>query len=313
MNTSEVKYTATNDSVVVIWLGKPVTVKRGTANFEGLKKALLTSAWDEVPHHLRSDSSVERWAKGKFKVSNGQVSYNGDVLPSEINDRLFEMATLGDDPTPLMKFWEKLQLNPSMNSVNQLWRFLQNCGIPLTADGCFLAYKAVKRDFKDVYSGTIDNTPGQVVEMPRNKISDNPDEYCHFGLHVGALQYAQNFGGHDARLVICKIDPQHVVSVPNDHSSQKMRVCRYEVVGMHGGELLPSTTIEEKEIPALRPVSGKRSKEFRRLDALDEAGLLQESYDDLRSYASKGIGIVGAYRITGGKWALIQAITSARV
>lgn len=310
MNTQPMKYTATNDSVTVIWGGKPVTVKRGSANFEGLRKAVLEEDWDEVPFHLKSDSSVERWAKGKFKVADGKVSYDGDQLPADLNNRIFEMATLGQDPSAILNFWERLQRNPSARSVEQLWRFLNNAGIPLTPDGCFLAYKSIRRDFKDVHSGTIDNTPGNVIEMQRNKISDDPDQTCHYGLHVGALQYVEDFGPSDKRIVIVKVDPEHVVCVPNDYNSQKMRVCRYEVIGFHG-EQLPSTTVDEHELPR-REVKGKRSKEFIRLDGLDETLLMKESYEDLRRYASQGLGIIGAYRITGGKWALIQAIVRGR-
>ncbi len=309
--TQPLKFTATNDSVTVIIAGKPVAVKRGAANFEGLRRALVEENWKEVAFHLRSDSSIERWAKGKFKVASGVISYNGTALPSDMNNRIVEMAALGEDPSPLMNFWERLQKNPSKNSVDQLWSFLNNIGIPLTADGCFLAYKSVRADFKDVYTGTIDNSVGQIVEMPRNQISDNPNHACHAGLHVGALEYTGNFhsGG---RMVIAKVDPEHVVCVPNDHSFQKMRVCRYEVIGIHGEGHLPSTTVTEADIP-VREVTGKRSKEHKRMDTLDESLLMQESYEDLRSYASKGLGIIGAYRITGGKWALVQAISRARV
>lgn len=314
MNATPLKYTATNDSVTVVWKGAPVTVKRGSANFDGLRKALLREDWDEIPHHLRSDSSIERWAKGKFKVVGGVVHFDSMPLPVDINNRVVEMAAKGEDPTPVMLFWERLQKNPSWRSVEQLWRFLNNVGIPLTEDGCFLAYKAVKADFKDVYSGTIDNTPGQVVTMPRNQISDDPDQTCHYGLHVGALEYTGNFhsGG---RMVICKVDPADVVCVPNDHSFQKMRVCKYVVVGMHGEGHMPSTTIKDEELPQLAkqlPGGKKRSKEFQRLDSLDESLLMKESYDTLRNYASKGLEIIGASRITGGKWSLIQAISKAR-
>lgn len=336
------KFTATNDSVTVIYLGNPVPVKRGSANFEGLRKALIEEDWDEAVFHLRSDSSIERWARGKFKVLNGVISYNGAALPSDMNNRIVEMASLGQNPTPLMNFWERLQKNPSKNSVDQLWSFLNNIGIPLTEDGCFLAYKSVRADFKDVYTGTIDNSVGRVVEMPRNQISDNPNHACHAGLHVGALEYAGSFhsGG---KMVIAKVDPEHVVCVPNDHSFQKMRVCRYEVVGIHGGGHMPSTTMSDDDMPdysddtfwldysdddlayeadlnasnpvtPTRPLGGKkRSKKLLKMDNMDEAELMQLSYDELRKYASQGLGIIGAYRITGGKWALVQAISRARV
>lgn len=315
--TQQMKYTVTQDSVTLLWGGKPVTVKRGAANFEELRKAVLAEDWTEVPFHLRSDSSLERWAKGKFKVTDGHIFYNGEELPSDLGARITEMASLGEDPTPLMNFWENLQQNPSMRSVQQLWRFLANSGHPITEDGHFLAYKAVRADFKDIHSATIENKPGTRIKMERNKISDDPNHACHQGLHVGALAYAQSFGGYDSRMVICKVNPKDVVSVPNDHSSQKMRVCEYLVIGMHGEGELPSTTIKDEELPMQQqsktlPGGSKRSKEFKRMDALDEAMLMQESYDSLRNYLSKGLDVVGASRITGGKWALVQAIAKAR-
>ncbi len=339
MSVQEMKYTATNDSVTVIWQGMPVTVKKGAANFEGLRRAVLECDWDEVPFHLRSDSSIERWANGKFKVVDGTITYNGDALPKDLNQRIIEMAALGSDPTPLMKFWERLQLNPSMRSVEQLWRFLNNSGHPITSDGYFLAYKGVRMDFKDCHSGTLDNRPGVLIELPRNKISDDPNTPCHYGLHVGALEYAAGFG---QRVVICKVDPADVVCVPFDSSSQKMRVCKYEVVGLHGEGHLPSTSIDDDELPDLdyyeddddfffayeedlnddsdelepelkvNPPKGKRSKKLLKLDKMDESELMKLTYDDLRKYAAKGLGIVGAYRITGGKWALVSAIIRAR-
>jgi hypothetical protein len=40
------------------------------------------------------------------------------------------------------------------------------------------------------------------------------------------------------RIVIVKINPKDVVSVPSDCNYEKLRTCRYEVVGEYEGELL---------------------------------------------------------------------------
>jgi hypothetical protein len=304
-----IPFTVSNDSATVIFSGKPHTVKRGAPNFENLRKALLEERWSDVEGHLRADSSLEKWAKGKFKVVDGNVLFDGKPVDTELNNRIVEMAARGDDPTPLLKFWELLQQNPSHRSVSQLFHFLNHANIPLTSDGHFLAYKGVREDYMDCHSGTIRNKPGDVVTMPRNEISDDPDRTCHVGLHVGAYEYASSFG---PKTVICKVSPADVVCVPNDYSYQKMRTCRYEVIGVHG-DLLPSTTIDDDDVPQPSVLADKkRSKEFKRLDALMEAGLMKESTETLRHYASKGLNIVGASRIGGGKWALVQAIVSAR-
>jgi hypothetical protein len=148
----------------------------------------------------------------------------------------------------VFRFYERLSRNPSRRSVTQLFDFLKHMNIPLEEDGRFLAYKAVKSDFKDVHSGTVDNHPGQINKLDRNLVSDDPNETCHFGFHVGALGYASTFhtGGE---MVICRVDPEHVVCVPYDHSHQKMRVCEYEVVGMYSGVPMSSTIHREELVP----------------------------------------------------------------
>ena len=238
-------YTLTSESVTVVVDGTPHTFQKGTPNFEGLRSAIFNEKWADIPRFLTVASSIEEWAKGEFTVKGEVVSYKGKVLPTDLNSRIVEMACKGENPTPLFRFWERLQKNPSWRSVQQLWAFLKNRGIPIDEDGYLLAYKAVTADLKDCHTGTIDNTPGAKNEMERNLVSDDPEVACHFGYHVGALEYARSFGGASSRIVICKVDPADVVCVPKDASYQKMRVCAYEVMGHHAGGFLPSTTFKE--------------------------------------------------------------------
>ena len=227
----------TTDTITVAVDGNVSTVRRGAPNFPGLRKALYEDNWAEVPALLTVAGSIESWSKGDFRVVGGKVHLKGDALPGELSKRIVTMVTKSEDPSSLLNFWEKLQRNPSHRSVSQLWAFLSHKNIPLTEDGCFLAYKSVRADYKDHHSGTVDNTVGVINEMPRNQISDDPNHACHEGYHVGALGYASRFGGGDRRIVICKVDPADVVCVPYDSSQEKMRVCKYEVFGHYGSDL----------------------------------------------------------------------------
>lgn len=240
-----IPFTLTNESATVIYNGKPYTVQKSSPHFASLRAALISEDWDVVPKHLTVNSSLTTWAKGKFTVNDTieVFSFEGTVLPPSINQRIVRMHAQGKDPAPLFRFYERLQKNPSFRSVEQLYDFLKHGKIPLTTDGCFLAYKGVNEDFTDRYTGTIDNRPGVVHKMPRNKISDDPRQTCHFGYHVGAVVYARSFG---PKIVICKVDPEHVVCVPYDASQQKMRVCEYKVIG-HYGVHLPDDIIEDDD------------------------------------------------------------------
>lgn len=238
------------------------------------------------------------------------------------------MATEGQDPTVMFRFYERLSRNPSFRSVQQLFKFLDHGNIPFTKDGCFLAYKSVRSDYKDVHSGTWDNKPGAVNEMPRNQISDDPNHACHEGFHVGALKYARGFSG--SKMVVCKVDPEHVVCVPYDSSQEKMRVCKYKVLGewsgqpldelLHDDEALAEPQPKEHSTPPLskKPKQEVKvqkksvTKDFKKYDKMTTAELMTCSLDELRQYAGKGLEIVGASKIPGGKVRLVTAIEKVR-
>ena len=301
-----------------------------------MRKAIREKDWDSIPGYLTIKKAISSWSEGEFTLKNNTIQYQGKEIPQTISQRIMAMIQRGENYKPVCLFFERLSRNPSMRSVEQLFTFLQHCNIPLTEDGCFLAYKGVTEGLKDEHSGKWDNSPGATNRMPRNHISDDPQRACHDGFHVGALNYAKGFGH---RLVVCKVDPENVVSVPYDSVSEKMRVCEYEVIG-HYTTSLPSTTIPSRDIPVLqkqwlvqsskdgktprkrekkavehsvinRPTPTER-KRFYRFNKKGAENLLKQNIYDLRRYATCHLGIVGASKILGGKTALVATICAIR-
>lgn len=336
-----ISFTLTNDSITVVYKGKSYTTQKSTPQFANLRKALIEENWDDVPNHLTIAKSLGSWAKGRFSLNevSERFSYDGRELPTSINGRILLMATRGEDPTPMFNFFERLNRNPSMRSVEQLYGFIQNHGIPITKDGYFLGYKGVKDNYLDCHSGTLDHRPGQVVKVPRNQVSDDPQQTCHFGLHVGSKAFASGYG---RRLITVKIDPEHVVCVPYD-TSEKMRCCEYEVIG-NAGDQLSSTVHDEQEVPPdapegdemdvcppdietgpsdempeeeVKPISKTSGgmaipKEYRTKANLPLDALMKMSLGELRELATHGLKIIGASKIPGGKSSLVGKIMEVR-
>ena len=330
------KFTRTNESVTVIDLTtkKTHTVPKGNVNFANLTAALDVGDEDTARKYLTVGSTVETWTNGLFRLVNGKVKHavapeewsKLEDLPDSLSERIFAMITKGDDPASLLNFWTRLSKNPSWRSVNQLWGFLANKNIPLDQDGYILAYKAVNRDWTDCHSGKIVNSVGSVHEMPRNKISDDANEACHFGFHVGALGYAQSFGPSDRRMIICKVDPADVVCIPYDCGMQKMRTCKYEVIGVHGAKM-SDTTHDTRKDPATKKAAAvtkpkkatppaKAAKlvatDKHKFDDFNSMQLMEQLLPDLRTYAANNLHIVGASKIPGGKVALVAKIEEVR-
>jgi len=122
-------------------------------------------------------------------------------------------------------------LNPSHRSVMQLFAFLDKNRQAITTDGDFIAYKRVRSDFRDIHTGMFDNSPGEIVDMERNMVDDEPTRTCSNGLHVANWDYACNhFGNGEGVMIAVKVNPADVVSVPIDYNQSKMRVCAYKVL-----------------------------------------------------------------------------------
>lgn len=169
---------------------------------------------------------------GKAKIKDGVVYVNEVPVHNVVSQRIVELSSKGYPVEPVLRFLELVLMNPSSKSQEELYDFLANRNLPLTEDGHFLAYKRIRNDWKDIYSGKIDNSVGQTPSVPREAVDPDRSRKCSHGLHVGALEYVRWYGTGNpgTRVVICKVNPVDCVSVPRDHSHMKIRVCRYEVL-----------------------------------------------------------------------------------
>ena len=226
-------------NLTVILKNKAHQVIPDHTNYKLILEALPTATEDELLELVDIEKAIATFSQGQVSIVNGKVMFEGEEVHGSISKRIIEFMSKGLPFEPLVKFLENLMENPSMQSQQELYDFLEHENLPITEDGCFLAYKAVNSDFKDKWRGTFDNNVGQVCEMRRAKVDDNRGRGCSAGLHAGALNYVANYGSVDAgdNIVIVKINPEDVVSVPSDCNCEKLRTCKYEVVGLYQGEL----------------------------------------------------------------------------
>ena len=209
-------------------------------NYKMILEKLPTGTPEDLLELIDIQKAVAIFSDGTVEIKNGQVLYEGEEVHGSISKRILEFMSNGLPFQPLINFLNNIMENPSMQSQKELYDFLEHEHLPITEDGHFLAYKAVRSDFKDKYRGTFDNTVGQVCQMQRAKVDDDRSRGCSDGLHAGALNYVAGYGclENGDKIVIVKINPKDVVSVPSDSNCEKLRTCRYEVVGEYAGELL---------------------------------------------------------------------------
>jgi len=239
-NTTNIPYVIkTNGSVTLYLKNECLTVATDHPNYNKIIEAIKAGEFDKIDTLVNVSKAVTQYAKGQITVLNGEVFFGSFPLHNTLTNRMLAMMNEGFKFDHMVKFLENLMQNSSNRAVNETYTFLENYGLPITDDGCFLAYKAVRNDYKDIYSGKLDNRVGCAPSMPRNMVDEVYERDCSTGLHVGALdnvvQYGHFVKGAEIteggnRLLVVKVNPKDVVSVPKYDNHPKMRVSQYLVV-----------------------------------------------------------------------------------
>lgn len=257
--------------------GESDTIPESHVSFKAIMEKLLSgNANDE---EIRELTQVLKTVAVKMSALSERVSvdgtnvyFDGDPLDGALGEVIKSLFAEGStDFGPLVAFLEKAKTNPSLESVDDLYRWTQNGDLVIAPDGDIIAYKGVQiidGVSHSISSGTafvngekvtgfIPNKPGSVITMPRSEVDPNSSSYCSTGLHAGTHRYASGFARE--RLILVKFNPRDVVSCPKDSSNQKLRICRYEVLNEIEGRLSSAVYREPVKAPAVP--EGLKSKD----------------------------------------------------
>ncbi len=216
--------------------------------------------WNEIMEAFKSDNAnrlislislksvIEDYTIGMLSINGTGVTYAGKPIHTIDAERVMAFLRDGLPYKPIANYIERKMANPSSRAINEMYNFLEHKNMPLTDKGTFIAYKGVSDDFYSmtgnaetiVLQGTVNseykilNTIGSTIEVQRSAVDDDFRKGCSYGLHAGSLPYAARWG---TKVVLVEIDPADVVSIPYDCNFQKLRCCKYKVVGEYTGPL----------------------------------------------------------------------------
>lgn len=250
-------YIVQGSNITVVIGTTPHTVSKSHIAYNKLLNAIKANDWDTVQDIIEPKQVVLNFGQGNVSIEGDKIFWKGREMHNALTKRMVAMIQEDFPVEPLVAFMENLMQNPSKRAVNELYGFLEKNTLPITPDGCFLAYKKVRSDYLDCHSGTVLNKPAvyltdedkakiaesagrnnevevevvdgvTVVSMERNLVDDDQNRTCSTGLHFCSKDYLSVFGGE--RIVVLKINPRDVVSIPTDYNDSKGRACRYEIV-----------------------------------------------------------------------------------
>lgn len=237
-----IPYIISDRSLTAYLGGEAFTIDADAKNYQGIVD--LLKEIDPPEDELRklfggydggadNFSFIDKSQNGLVTVSRSGVTYAGKTVNSALADRMVAIAEAGLPLDPWATFMENVMANPAPFAQEELYLWLAKSDLPITDDGCFLAYKKVQADFTDIHTGTFDNSPGQTVVMHGGRAAVDTDRgnTCSTGLHFCSRSYLPQFGNSSGeKVVLVKINPADVVSIPADYENAKGRTWRYEVI-----------------------------------------------------------------------------------
>jgi hypothetical protein len=280
MTTSAPRHVAatiTDNGVSFFLDGKSYVVNREHPGYDKIVAALRFKSYDEIPALMDVSVAMEHFfetSDPNFEVKSGIVYYKDKPFTDEVSEKVLSMTGAGMPSEPLVNFLKKLRKNPSAIAQRETLLFAVANGFLIHEDGDIIAYKAVREDYFDVHSGTVTNKPAHlmgeeelaalpsttglgvtvevengitVVSMERGEVDDNREVTCSVGLHFAAHSYARSFTG-GPRMLVLKISPADVVSIPSDYANAKGRCARYEVIAEIEDEHIKANGMEHREV-----------------------------------------------------------------
>lgn len=230
--------TANGGLTVIFEGGVPKTVPANHVNFSEISDKLADNDHDGLMELIEPYETMLKEEMGDLSESQasriairyGEAYYDDTRLDNAMGRHLVSQMSRKRPMKSFLNFVHKTMQNPSYAAIQELYQFLDTWDhLPLTPSGNFIAYKKVRSDFKDIYTGTMDNSPGQIVKMDRSEVDPNRRRTCSYGLHFCSYSYLNCYGGdHNTTVIAVEINPADVVAIPADYNNTKGRTCKYK-------------------------------------------------------------------------------------
>jgi len=248
---SQISYIKDNNGrFTVVVENQPHEFDSTHPEYAGLVECVQTGDTEEFIQLMEVGTVIENWSEGNFEFRDGFLYYEDEQVADQPTVRIIELIKNGWDYKPMLAYLDRLYNNVSNRAVMESYNWCSHKGLPITPDGFLVGYKGVKvyngedttdkmgrnlkqGDLVDIYTGnSFRNNEGDDCGMKRRQVSDDCNQGCAAGLHVGTYEYACDWAGAGGKVVLVKFDPADIVSVPSDCQFQKMRVSNYTVMSI---------------------------------------------------------------------------------
>src|SRR5258708_2346911 len=141
-------YILSDTTFTVFIEGKPYQTDRTNPSWDAIKKLisiknLYSNETELLIQYMSPIKGIEKAVENvkEINVRNGAVFYGEEKIHDALSKRLLDVMSENINIDPWVKFTQNLFANSQTFARQELYDFLESSDLPITSDGCFLAYK----------------------------------------------------------------------------------------------------------------------------------------------------------------------------
>jgi len=179
-------------------------------------------------------SLIHKAFKGtKISIREGFLYYEEERLPEDclLVRHVIKSLMLGIKSNTYLNFLDRVMANEKKEIREELFLFLEKGNFPIHEDGTFSAYKKIRTDRRDFYTGDINHIEGKMLpRLSKDDVDFDRHNTCSKGYHFCAFEYLGNYRGDSEYILIeVIIDPADVLAIPSDYNNAKGRAFTYMI------------------------------------------------------------------------------------
>lgn len=271
-------------SFVVTLQGRTYTILRSEEGFEPLRKAVkekdpvrIESLLKRYGYLKEVIQSVSKEIKKKFKnaaehldlevADDGSLRINGVTYNNALTKKIVDLVNCGHSVESYYELLKKISNNSKEVIRSGLLDFILANDLPITTDGCFLAYKVTDGNGYDMHSHSILYSVGKEISEPRNSVSQDRGICSGPGLYFASKKYydyVSSYKEGQNKRFLMKVDPVDVISIPTSYENSKGRCCKFTVAQEIGWDdnNIPSHEgiVDANELKAVKTIKRNATK-----------------------------------------------------
>lgn len=245
-------YFKTDDQITVYFSdGKVAVWNENDTEYERVYQLCLNNQWVKI-QLLHNEAKALLHNTVTIEKDILTISKNGENITVDLNSNttplmsfiklLKDNGVIDSEIEHIKPFLINMFKNTYINALHEIYDYCKAMDFEITSDGCFIAYKNVRKDLSSIYDkGKTKHEIGKITRV--EAFDTDRNQTCSKGLHFCSKSYLSSYPG-DVTIAV-KVNPQHVVSIPMDYNFAKGRCKEYETIGILGRDgTLQTTNIE---------------------------------------------------------------------